>query len=89
MVELRDIVTRFGDKTVHDGISFDIRRGEVFAIVGGSGSGKSTLMREIVMLHSPDGGSVKLFGEDATEAMLEDLKRRMLTGEFSPERLIQ
>lgn len=33
--------------------------------------------------------TVKLFGEDATEAMLEDLKRRMLTGEFSPERLIQ
>lgn len=33
--------------------------------------------------------TVKLFGEDATEAMLEDLKQRLLTGEFSPERLIQ
>ncbi len=66
IVELRDIVTRFGTKTVHDGISFDIERGEVFAIVGGSGSGKSTLMREIVMLHQPTDGTVKLFGEDVT-----------------------
>ena len=33
--------------------------------------------------------SIKLFGEDATEAMLENLKERLLTGEFSPERLIQ
>ena len=33
--------------------------------------------------------SIKLFGEDATEAMLENLKERMLSGEFSPERLIQ
>ncbi|MEM9108069.1 MAG: hypothetical protein AAGC96_20700, partial [Pseudomonadota bacterium] len=33
--------------------------------------------------------SIKLFGEDAAEAMLENLKERMLSGEFSPERLIQ
>lgn len=33
--------------------------------------------------------SVKLFGDDATEAMLENLKERLLSGEFSPERLIQ
>ena len=67
VVELRDIVTRFGSKVVHDGISFDINKGEVFAIVGGSGSGKSTLMREIVMLHSPSEGTVRLFGEDVSD----------------------
>ncbi|MDF1776101.1 MAG: hypothetical protein P1V21_16240 [Rhizobiaceae bacterium] len=33
--------------------------------------------------------TIKMFGEDATEAILDDLKQRMLTGEFSPERLVQ
>lgn len=66
IIRLIDIVTRFGDKVVHDGISLDIQRGEIFAIVGGSGSGKSTLMREAVMLHEPSAGTVELFGEDVT-----------------------
>ncbi len=66
IVEVRDVVTRFGEKVVHDGVSFDIRRGEVFAIVGGSGSGKSTIMRHIVMLSQPKAGSVKVFGEEVT-----------------------
>lgn len=66
IVEVRDVVTRFGSKVVHDGVSFDIRRGEVFAIVGGSGSGKSTIMRHIVMLGQPTSGSIKVFGEEVT-----------------------
>lgn len=66
IVEVRDVVTRFGSKVVHDGVSFDIRRGEVFAIVGGSGSGKSTIMRHIVMLGQPNAGSIKVFGEEVT-----------------------
>ncbi len=66
IVEVRDVVTRFGEKVVHDGVSFDVRRGEVFAIVGGSGSGKSTIMRHIVMLGQPTAGSIKVFGEEVT-----------------------
>ncbi|GJM44170.1 MAG: ABC transporter ATP-binding protein [Gemmatimonadota bacterium] len=63
-VEVRDVVTRFGRQVVHDGISFDIRRGEIFALVGGSGSGKSTLMREILQLERPTEGSIRVFGRD-------------------------
>lgn len=67
VIELVDIVTRFGSKVVHDGISLAVERGEIFAVVGGSGSGKSTLMREAVMLHEPSDGVVRLFGEDVTD----------------------
>lgn len=80
VVEVRDLHTRFGSKVVHEGISFDIRRGEVFAIVGGSGSGKSTLMREIAILHTPDKGSVRLFGVEVsrlTDVSALPLRRRM------------
>jgi len=66
ILELIDIETRFGPKVVHDGISLRVRRGEIFALVGGSGSGKSMLMREAVMLHVPTAGRVRLFGEDVT-----------------------
>lgn len=66
IIEVRDLVTRYGSKVVHDGLSFDVKRGEVFAIVGGSGSGKSTIMRQIVMLNQPTEGSIKVFGEEVT-----------------------
>lgn len=64
VIRVSDVVTRFGTKTVHDGLSFDVHRGEVFAIVGGSGSGKSTVMRQIVMLQEPVEGSIKVFGTE-------------------------
>ncbi len=80
IVSMRGIVTRFGDKVVHDGIDVSVRRGEVLAIVGGSGSGKSTLMREMVMLHPPTAGSVEVFGQEVTglsELATLPLRRRI------------
>ena len=46
VIAVRDIVNRFGTQVVHDGVSFDVRRGEIFGIVGGSGSGKSVLLQD-------------------------------------------
>ncbi|MDH3647673.1 MAG: ATP-binding cassette domain-containing protein [Gammaproteobacteria bacterium] len=80
VVELRDVVTRFDEKLVHDGISLQVRRGEVLAVVGGSGSGKSTLLREMVMLLQPTAGSVTVLGRDVTAASeieLLPLRRRL------------
>ena len=58
------IVTRFGEQTVHDGVTFTVGRGELVALIGGSGTGKSVLVREIIGLHRPSGGHVRLFGQD-------------------------
>ncbi|MEM7082525.1 MAG: ATP-binding cassette domain-containing protein [Pseudomonadota bacterium] len=81
LVEVSDVVTRFGDKVVHDRVTFNIRRGEVFAIVGGSGSGKSTVMRHIVMLSQPTAGSIKVFGEEVTRlGEIESLRLRKRIG---------
>jgi ABC-type polar amino acid transport system ATPase subunit len=58
MIAVRDLVKRFGATTVLDGVSLDVRRGEVAALVGPSGGGKSTLLRCINGLETFDQGSV-------------------------------
>ena len=50
----------FGSRTLMERLTFTIRRGDVFVIMGGSGSGKSTLMRHLVGLHRPAAGTVRL-----------------------------
>lgn len=72
VVSLRDIVTRFGSNTVHDGLSLDILAGEIVALVGGSGSGKTTLLRHIIGLTRPAGGEVRLFGEGLRDGTVHD-----------------
>jgi phospholipid/cholesterol/gamma-HCH transport system ATP-binding protein len=64
VIELQGICTRFGAKVVHDGLDLEVRKGEIFAIVGGSGSGKSTLLREMILLRRPDAGSLRVLGVD-------------------------
>lgn len=64
VIEIANIVTRFGNAVVHDYVSMDVRRGEIFALVGSSGCGKSTLLREIILLHRPQSGSIKVFGKE-------------------------
>ena len=67
-IEIEGLVSRFGDRVVHDGVSLTVNRGEVLGVVGGSGSGKSVLLNTIIGLKSPDGGKVKLFGQDMKAA---------------------
>ncbi len=67
-IEVRGLVSRFEDHVVHDGLDLTVRRGEVLGVVGGSGSGKSVLLRTLIGLKRPDGGVVKVFGEDVAQA---------------------
>lgn len=66
LIEVRNVVNRFGDHTVHDGINLTIYEGEILGIVGGSGSGKSVLLRTILGLHTPTEGEVEVFGGQIT-----------------------
>jgi phospholipid/cholesterol/gamma-HCH transport system ATP-binding protein len=67
-IEVDGIVTRFGENTVHDGVSFAVGRGTLAALIGGSGTGKSVLLREIIGLHRPDEGTVRVLGTDMWRA---------------------
>jgi lipoprotein-releasing system ATP-binding protein len=64
MIEVRNIVKRFGQVEVLKGINLDIARGGVTSIVGPSGAGKTTLLQIIGSLTSPDAGSVSYDGTD-------------------------
>ncbi|HVA53094.1 MAG TPA: ABC transporter ATP-binding protein [Acidimicrobiales bacterium] len=65
-VEVREVVKRFGDNVVVNGVSLDILAGEFFTMLGPSGSGKTTLLRMIAGFETPDAGSIFLQGEDVT-----------------------
>src|SRR6201981_3220424 len=66
IIEVTDLVRKFGDRAVIDDISFNVHRGETLVIMGGSGCGKSTLLRHMIGSMKPTSGSVKLFGEEVT-----------------------
>ena len=74
IIEIRDVNTTLGGKVVHQGVSLDVRRGEVIALIGGSGTGKSVLLREIIGLLKPDSGSIKVFGEAVWDIPTERLQ---------------
>jgi phospholipid/cholesterol/gamma-HCH transport system ATP-binding protein len=64
VLEVRGLVSRFGEHVVHDGLDLTVRRGEIFGLVGGSGSGKSVLLNTLIGLRQPDEGEVSVFGVD-------------------------
>ena len=78
IVVVRDLAVKYGDLTVLDRISLDIRRGEVLVLLGGSGSGKSTLLRHLLGLEKPLSGSIIVKGVDivhCSEAELDRVRR--------------
>jgi phospholipid/cholesterol/gamma-HCH transport system ATP-binding protein len=72
------VVTRFGAQVVHDGLSFEVERGEIAALIGGSGTGKSVLVKEAVGLLRPTSGTIRLLGTDVwrVDERGRDLLRR-------------
>ncbi len=67
LIQVQDLRKSFGSNEVLRGVSFEVRRGEVMAIIGPSGSGKSTLLRCLNLLEQPTGGRVDVLGVDVTD----------------------
>jgi phospholipid/cholesterol/gamma-HCH transport system ATP-binding protein len=62
LIDVQDLTVGYGDRVVLERINFQVRRGEVFAILGASGSGKSTLLKHLIGLHQPIQGDVLISG---------------------------
>ena len=75
MIRFEQVTKRFGAKTVLDGISYEIRRGETFVIVGRSGAGKSVSLRHMIRLLTPDAGRVWVGDDCVSEASGKQLER--------------
>jgi putrescine transport system ATP-binding protein len=63
-VRIANVSKKFGDFTAVDDVSLDIRRGEIFCLLGGSGSGKTTLLRMLAGFESPSAGRIYIDGTD-------------------------
>ena len=63
ILDVKNVVNRFGKQLVHDGLDLAVERGEILGIVGGSGTGKSVLLKTIIGLHTPNSGDVLIEGK--------------------------
>ena len=68
IIQVESLRTGFGDLIIHESVSFEIRRGEVFAILGRSGCGKTVLLKNIIGLYTPLAGRVLIGGQDIGQA---------------------
>jgi phospholipid/cholesterol/gamma-HCH transport system ATP-binding protein len=79
-IEVRDLVTHYGDREVLKGISFHVPKGATTVILGGSGCGKSTLLKHLIGLLRPTSGSIMINGEEITgmnEDQMNAVRRKM------------
>ena len=64
-IRVRNLTKSFGGRRVVDGLSFDVEKGQVFALLGHNGAGKSTTIDLILGLKTPESGTAKILGMDA------------------------
>lgn len=62
IISIRDVHTRLGAQQIHSGVTFDIAKPQVVALIGGSGCGKSVLLKETIGLLQPTSGEIRVLG---------------------------
>lgn len=63
VIRVDQLAARFDGRTIFEKVSFEVRRGEVFVILGGSGCGKSTLLKHMIGLYEPAEGGIEILGQ--------------------------
>ena len=79
IIEVNHLRCDLGGVNILDDVSFDVKKGEIFAIVGGSGSGKTTILRNLIMLIKPTSGEIKIFDKNiwtASQKIASQLRQR-------------
>ncbi len=84
LIDVRDLAKHYGPIRAVDGISFEVRRGDVLAFLGPNGAGKTTAMKMITGFLRPDGGSVHVAGQDMSARPLEAQRRLGYLPENAP-----
>jgi phospholipid/cholesterol/gamma-HCH transport system ATP-binding protein len=79
-VEVQGIDCGYGGEPIIKDLSFSVKRGEIFFVIGGSGCGKSTLLRHLIGLNRPTSGDVRFFGRSFLDA--DAVRRRQLLKTF-------
>ena len=72
VIKVRDVVTRFGHKIIHNKLNLTINEGEIYGLLGPSGCGKTTLLREMVMLQHFTSGSIEVLGKNVANIRERD-----------------
>ncbi len=80
IIQVKNLTAKYGGNTVFDDISFEVRKGEVFVILGGSGCGKTTMLKHIIGLFTPFAGEILIEGENIVSA--EGEERRAIMRKF-------
>jgi phospholipid/cholesterol/gamma-HCH transport system ATP-binding protein len=79
LIEVRGLLSQFGEQVIHRDLDLDVKRGEVLGVVGGSGTGKTVLLNSVIGLKEPEGGTIRIFGHDRgdlSDAQAADIERR-------------
>lgn len=77
MIEIQNLMLRFGDRVLFDGLNLSAEAGEKVLLSGPSGTGKSTLLAVIMGFTAPQSGTVRLFGQEMNRRTVRGLRRRM------------
>jgi ABC-2 type transport system ATP-binding protein len=76
MIQVRNLVKRYGVVTALDDLSFDVRRGEILALLGPNGAGKTTFVRVLTTMLRPTGGTIEIDGIDV-RSKPHDVRKRL------------
>lgn len=77
IIQVRDLVAKYGEDTILDQISFDVYEEEIFVVLGGSGCGKTTLLKHLIGLMQPYSGQVTIDGDEISNCDDETFQRML------------
>lgn len=75
LIEFKNVVKTFGDKTILDGVSFTVNEGETFCVIGGSGTGKSVMLKLLLGLIPIDDGDILYRGKSITNMHDDEINK--------------